>query len=60
MSHVSAPRRTGRAGRAAPRVGLLGGLGRGCYTAPLAHLAGLDRRPGLHDHFVDEVRRGRR
>ena len=31
MSHVSAPRRPGRTGRAAPRVGLLGGLGRGCY-----------------------------
>ncbi len=32
MSHVSAPRRTARTGQAAPRVGLLGGLGRGCYT----------------------------
>lgn len=31
MSHVSAPRLTGEAGQAAPRVGLLGGLGRGCH-----------------------------
>ena len=32
MSHVSAPRLAGQGGQAAPRAGLLGGLGRGCYT----------------------------
>ena len=32
MSHVSAPRLTGQGGQTAPRAGLLGGLGRGCYT----------------------------
>ena len=31
MSHVSAPRLTGHTSQAAQRVGLLGGLGRGCY-----------------------------